>query len=185
MKVLVANVGSTSFKYKLFEMDDETVLARGGAERVKSEKGLFSYSAGDKPEVRLELPLPDHNAAIKLALDRLVDREMGVLSSLDELAAVGFKTVLAGDLPGTVLITDEVINKKIGKSLHLGGKSNISAIRRPGGAQYLTQFRKGDLSDFPAEVHIEQSKDRLPLSDRPKNKTSAFGIPTPGGFNKL
>ncbi|MFC1982222.1 acetate/propionate family kinase [Chloroflexota bacterium] len=109
MKVLVANVGSTSFKYKLFEMDDESVLASGGAERVKSERGLFSYRADGKPEVRLELPLPDHNAAITLALDKLVDPRVGALKSLDEVAVVGFKTVLAGDLPGTALLTDEVV----------------------------------------------------------------------------
>ena len=109
MKVLIANVGSTSFKYKLFEMDDESVLARGGAERVKSGQGLFYHQAGGRPEVRLELPLPDHNAAISLALDKLVDPEAGVLSSLDEVAAVGFKTILAGDFPGTTLLTEEVI----------------------------------------------------------------------------
>ena len=109
MKVLVVNVGSTSFKYKLFEMDDESVLASGRAERVKSERGLFFYQVSGKPEVRLELPLPDHNVAIGLALAKLVDAEVGVLNSLDEVAAIGFKTVLAGDLPGTVFLTDEVI----------------------------------------------------------------------------
>ena len=109
MKVLIVNVGSTSFKYKLFEMDDESVLASGGAERIKSEKGVFSYHAGGKPEIRLELPLPDHNAAISLTLNKLVDAGAGVLNSLDEVAAIGFKTVLAGDFPGTVLLTDEVI----------------------------------------------------------------------------
>ena len=109
MKVLIANVGSTSFKYKLFEMDDESVLARGGAERVKSEQGLFFHQAEGKPEVRLELPLPDHNAAISLTLDKLVDPEVGVLNSLGEVAAIGFKTVLAGDFPGTTLLTEEVI----------------------------------------------------------------------------
>lgn len=109
MKVLISNVGSTSFKYKLFEMDDESILARGGAERVESEQGLFYHQAGGKPEVRLELPLPDHNAAISLALDKLVDSEVGALNSLDEVAAVGFKTILAGDFPGTILITEEVI----------------------------------------------------------------------------
>ena len=109
MKVLVVNVGSTSFKCKLFEMDDESVLASGGAECVKSERGLFFYRADGKPEVCLELPLPDHNAAIGLMLDKLVSPEVGVLNSLDEVAAIGFKTVLAGDLPGTVLLTDEVI----------------------------------------------------------------------------
>ncbi len=109
MKVLIANVGSTSFKYKLFEMDDESILARGGAERVRSDRGLFFHQAEGKAEVCLELPLPDHNAAISLTLGKLVDPEVGVINSLDEVAAVGFKTVLAGDFPGTTLLTDEVI----------------------------------------------------------------------------
>jgi len=109
MKVLISNVGSTSFKYKLFQMDDESVLARGGAERVGSGRGLFYHQPEGGQEVRLELPLPDHNAAISLALEKLVDSQVGVLASLDEVAAVGFKTVLAGDFPGTTLLTEEVI----------------------------------------------------------------------------
>ncbi len=109
MKVFIANVGSTSFKYKLFEMDDESVLARGGAERVKSERSLLFHKADGKPEVRMELPIPDHNVAISLILDKLIDPEVGVLNSFNEVAAIGFKTVLAGDFPGTTLITEEVI----------------------------------------------------------------------------
>ena len=109
MKVLVVNVGSTSLKYKLFETDSESVLASGGAERVKSDKGLFFHHANGKPEVRLEIPLPDHNAAVNLMLSKLVAQDVGVLNSLDQVAAIGFKTVLAGDLPETVLLTDEVI----------------------------------------------------------------------------
>lgn len=57
----------------------------------------------------MELPLPDHNAAIGLMLGKLVAPEVGVLNNLDEVTAIGFKTVLAGDLPGTVFLTDEVI----------------------------------------------------------------------------
>jgi acetate kinase len=109
MKVLVSNVGSTSFKYKLYEMEGEAILASGGAERVKSPKGSFTYRGRGKPELRLELPLPDHNAAIGLMLEKLVDPEIGVIDSLDAISAVGFKTVLAGDIPETVFITDEVI----------------------------------------------------------------------------
>jgi acetate kinase len=109
MKILVTNIGSTSLKYKLFEMNDESVLAAGGAERVKSQLGTFACKVAGKPELKLELPLPDHNTAIDIMLNKLADTEHGVLNSLDELAAIGFKTVLAGDLPGTLLLTDDVI----------------------------------------------------------------------------
>jgi len=109
MKVLVVNLGSTSLKYKLFEMQGESVLAAGGAERVKSQTGAFFHRAVGGPEQRMELPLPDHDAAIDIMLGKLLDPGFGALKNPGELAAIGFKTVLAGDLPGTLLLTDEVI----------------------------------------------------------------------------
>src|SRR5262249_56035650 len=72
MKILAANLGSTSFKYRLFDMADERVLARGGVERIGSEKARCYVSAGGVSEEAL-LAAPDHAAAVRLCLRQLSD----------------------------------------------------------------------------------------------------------------
>lgn len=110
MKVLVANVGSTSFKYQLTDMTTETALARGGMERVGSEMSAMRHTVPGVCDLEKDLPLPDHNAAAQAALDELTCPEHPALESLDEVAAVGFKTVHAGRLSGVRLLTDEVLD---------------------------------------------------------------------------
>ena len=89
MKILVANLGSTSFKYRLFDMTDERELVRGGIERI----------GGDE--------VPDHAAAIERALEHLVSS--GAVKTLDELSGIGFKAVHGGGRWETALVTDEVL----------------------------------------------------------------------------
>lgn len=97
--LLVANIGSTSFKFRLFEMPSERVLAKGGAERIRSESSPWNFTVSGKPTVSGESAMPDYDAAIAL-FERLL-AEAGVLSSFKELAAVGFKPVMAKDISGT------------------------------------------------------------------------------------
>ena len=92
MKILVANLGSTSFKYRLFDMTDETVLARGGVERIGSgQSRCFVETSSGREET--ELLARDHAAAVRLCLKQLVDKKC--LTSPFELAAIGFKAVHA------------------------------------------------------------------------------------------
>ena len=110
MIVLVANLGSTSFKYKLFDMSaGEAVLAEGAAERIGQSRSAWSFKAAAHGAERCEgeAALPDHAAAIDLHLKQLVDT--GVLKSLDELGAVGFKAVHGGPTSGAVRVTDDVL----------------------------------------------------------------------------
>ncbi len=109
MKVLVSNVGSTSFKYQLFDMTDEAVLAKGKIERVGSPKSFLTHLPTGKESLKSEVDSPDHNASIKIALDMLLDSKYGVIKDLSEISAVGFKTVHAGKISGSVLITEEVM----------------------------------------------------------------------------
>lgn len=112
MRILVANLGSTSFKYKLFSMPEERVLAVGGADRIgatggtAAAAGIWSIEANGRSE-KGEASFPDHGAAIDLHLQRLID--LGALASLDELDAIGFKAVHGGPISGAVLVDDEVI----------------------------------------------------------------------------
>ncbi len=109
MKILVVNVGSTSLKFRLFQMDDESVAAVGKVERVGSPRSPLSYQLGDGPKQEREIRAPDHRAAIEQVLEILTDPAAKVLTSLQELDAIGFKPVHAKGIADSVVVTDEVI----------------------------------------------------------------------------
>src|SRR5205807_1736803 len=109
MKLLVANLGSTSFKYRLFDMADERVLARGGVERIGSEKARCYVAAGGVSEEAL-LAAPDHAAAVRLCLQQLSDPRLHCLKDPSELAAIGFKAVHAEGLTGVHRVDDRVLS---------------------------------------------------------------------------
>src|SRR6184192_3417641 len=92
MKILVANLGSTSFKYRLFDMADERVLARGGVERIGSDAGRCYVESGGRRDEE-QRSVPDHAVAVRLCLEQLVGRSC--LTDPRELAAIGFKAVHA------------------------------------------------------------------------------------------
>jgi len=123
VKILVANLGSTSFKYRLFDLPRTTgeagdgglcgrELARGGVERIGAAHSRVYAALGGRA-VEEQLAVPDHGVALEKALGQLVGGD-GPLASLEELSAVGFKTVHGGrlgrDLPGGVgLVTPELL----------------------------------------------------------------------------
>src|SRR5947209_4292325 len=108
MKLLVANLGSTSFKYRLFDMADERVLARGGVERIGSDKARCYVEAGAVRE-ETELAAPDHAAAVRLCLKQLSDPRLKCLRDPSELAAIGFKAVHAQGLTGVHRVDARVL----------------------------------------------------------------------------
>src|SRR5438105_10473712 len=106
MKILVANLGSTSFKYRLFDMADERVIARGGVERIGSEASrCFVEIAGKREEATLAAK--DHAVAVRLCLKQLVETKC--LSSPQELAAIGFKAVHAQGITGVHRVDEKVL----------------------------------------------------------------------------
>jgi acetate kinase len=108
MIVLVANLGSTSFKYKLFDMGkSEAVLAQGAADRIGLADSAWSISAGGKKSEGTAT-LPDHGAAIELHMAELV--KAGVIASMKSVEAVGFKAVHGGPISGAVLVNDHVLD---------------------------------------------------------------------------
>ena len=110
MKVLVINCGSSSLKYQLFDMNNESVLAKGMVERIGIEGSRINHTKTGMDTIKTETPIPDHKAGIKLALDALLDKSHGVISSLDELNAVGHRVVHAGEkFAFSVKLNDEVI----------------------------------------------------------------------------
>lgn len=109
MKILVANLGSTSFKYRLYDLPSETQLARGGIDRIgQAQSAAFVQIGAHRQEATLHIP--DHAAAVRICLDQLTHSEHGCLKSVSEVAAIGFKAVFAGKLSGVRLVTPELLD---------------------------------------------------------------------------
>jgi len=110
MKVLVVNCGSSSIKYQLVDMTDESVLAKGLVDRVGIPGTLLKHEPTDKDEVVIKKDLPDHTEGMKLVLDVLINPEYGVIKSMDEIGAVGHRVVHGGEaFAESVVIDDQVI----------------------------------------------------------------------------
>ena len=108
MKILVANLGSTSFKYRLFDMNGEKQLARGGVERIGSpQSDCFVEIGGERHEITAEVP--DHGVAVQQCLDQLTDGEKGCLQTSDEISAIGFKAVHGGRVSGVQRVSEDVL----------------------------------------------------------------------------
>jgi len=109
MKILVVNAGSSSLKYQLFDMDKGEVLAKGNCERIGID-GVITHKRPGKEDYTENAPLPDHKAAIELVLKLLCDGELGVISSPDEIGAVGHRFAHGGEKlrKSCVLGEDEV-----------------------------------------------------------------------------
>ena len=110
MNILVINCGSSSLKYQLINSDSEEVLAKGLVERIGIDGSQLTHTPNGGEKVVIKEDIPDHNKAVKLVIDALVSSEYGVISSLDEIDAVGHRVVHGGEkFDRAVLVTDEVI----------------------------------------------------------------------------
>ena len=109
MKILVLNCGSSSIKYKLFNMDNRTVMAQGGVEKIGLKDSFLQVKLPNGEKVKIEKEMPEHTVGIQLILDTLTDAKIGCISSLKEIDAVGHRVVHGGEqFASSVLITDEV-----------------------------------------------------------------------------
>ena len=114
MKILVLNCGSSSVKYKLFNMDTHEVLAQGGVEKLGLPGSFLKFTQPDGKKVILDKELPEHNAAIEFILSVLTDEKYGCIKSYNEIDAVGHRVVHGGEaFSGSVEITPEVIGKMV------------------------------------------------------------------------
>lgn len=110
MKILVINAGSSSLKYQLIDMDTEQMLAKGNCERIGMKDGKFGHKTADGREKKATVDMPDHTAAFELVTKALLDKEVGVISSLKEISAVGHRVAQGGAIFNkSVLVNDEVI----------------------------------------------------------------------------
>ena len=111
MKILVVNAGSSSLKYQLIDMENESVLAKGNCEQIGTESTFTHKVPADETKNIKALPMEmqDHAAALKIVLDTLVDAEHGVIGSVKEIDAVGHRVLHGGEkFSGSVLVDDKV-----------------------------------------------------------------------------
>ena len=124
MNILVVNCGSSSLKYQLINMDDESVIAKGLCERIGIDGSKLTHQPAGKDKYVVEHEMPDHTVAIKLVMDALVDPEHGVIKSTDEIAAVGHRVLHAGTVYSDSIIVNEDVKRVIRECFDLGPLHN-------------------------------------------------------------
>jgi len=98
MKIFVLNCGSSSLKYQLFDMTDESVIASGKVERIGMEDAILTHEPTGKEEVKIVTEILDHTTAIENVFKFLVDSKHGVISNINEIEAVGHRVVHGGEV---------------------------------------------------------------------------------------
>ena len=112
MKILVLNSGSSSIKYQLFEMDDESVIAKGLVDKIGLNGSYVKHTKQDGEKVTFEGEIVDHQAGIKYVLGIMISEKHGCIKDLSEIGSVGHRVVHGGEkFSSSVLITDEVVKK--------------------------------------------------------------------------
>ncbi len=159
MKVLVANLGSTSFKYRLFDLDaGEKVLARGGVERIGSPQSRAFIEAGGARE-ELTVVARDHAAAVRLCLEQLSDPRRACLRDPGELSAIGFKAVHAQGVSGVQLVDERVLKA-------MEAYADVAPAHNP---PYIAAMRllRRELPDIPLVAAFETDfHQTLPAGER-------------------
>lgn len=129
MKILVINAGSSSLKYQLIDMENEAVMAKGLCERIGIEGSVLTHKG--KKEVKIEKTMPTHVEAIKLVLNSLINKDYGVIKSMDEISAVGHRVVHSAEDFNTSMKIDDNVMEVIKKNIDLAPlhqPANITGI---------------------------------------------------------
>jgi len=163
MKVLVANLGSTSFKYRLFEMSTEEQLARGGIDRIGLEDSNCTVEIGEWREERVT-HVPNHAAAVNLCLEQLSDSRHGCLQDASELAGIGFKAVFAGKLSGVRIVDEELLTR-------MEELADVAPAHNPPYARAMRQLREA----FPQIPLVAALETAFHETIPPENR--AYAVP--------
>ena len=109
MKILVLNSGSSSLKYQLFDMEDESVMAKGLVEKIGLTGSVLNHIKSDGAKTIIKADIPNHATAIEMVTAALTHAEHGVISAMSEINAVGHRTIHGGAISASCLITPEVV----------------------------------------------------------------------------
>ena len=132
MKILVLNCGSSSIKYKLYNMDDESVLEQGGVERIGIDNAFIQVKLPDGTKKKIMRDLPTHKEGVQLVFECLTDPEFGAIKHLDEIDAVGHRIVQGGDIFNKSCIVTPEVEKGIESLIDLApvhNKGHLAGIR--------------------------------------------------------
>ena len=132
MKILVLNCGSSSIKYKLYNMDDESVLAQGGVERIGIDNAFIQVKLPDGTKKKIMRDLPTHKEGVQLVFECLTDPKIGAIKRLDEIDAVGHRIVQGGDIFNKSCIVTPEVEKGIESLIDLApvhNKGHLAGIR--------------------------------------------------------
>ena len=132
MKILVINCGSSSLKYQLIDMENETKIAQGLVERIGIDGSRLVHKRQDLEKHIIESKVSEHKDAIELVLGTLLDEKIGVISSMDEITAVGHRVVHGGEkYSESVIVDEEVISylEECSKLAPLHNPCNITGIK--------------------------------------------------------
>lgn len=151
MKVLVINCGSSSLKYQLFDMTDESVLCKGLVERIGIEGSKLTHKVNGEKLV-VEEPMKDHTEAINHVFDALLDEKYGVIKSLDEVSAIGHRVLHGGDKLTESCIIDEKVKDKIREFIKFGPLHNPANLMGIEACEKLAQERK-NIAVFDTAFH--------------------------------
>ena len=124
MKVLVLNCGSSSLKYQLIDMDNESVIAKGLCERIGIEGSVLTHKPTGKEPFVQEAPMPTHTQAIKLVMDALVDPEHGVIKDTSEISAIGHRVLHGGIKFTESIVVNQQVKDVIRECFDLGPLHN-------------------------------------------------------------
>lgn len=129
MKILVLNCGSSSIKYKLYNMDDESVLAQGGVERIGIDNAFIKVTlpSGEKKVIMHDMP--DHKEGVNFVFKTLLDPEIGAIKSLEEIDAVGHRVVQGGDKFNQSVIVDKSVEDGIEELCDLAPVHNAGHLK--------------------------------------------------------
>ena len=123
MKILVINAGSSSLKYQFIDMDNMNVIAKGLCERIGID-GRLKHTPAGKDTIVMDKEMKNHTDAIGFVIDALTDKEHGVISSMDEISAVGHRVVHGGELFSESVVIDEDVKKSIEACIELAPLHN-------------------------------------------------------------
>ena len=132
MKILVINAGSSSLKYQLIDMNDESVIAKGIAERIGIDGSNLVHKYGDGGKYQVTAPMKDHTEAMKYVMDALLDKAHGVIASIDEIGAVGHRVLHGGEKVTQSTLIDDYVLSVIEEYIPLGplhNPANLMGIR--------------------------------------------------------
>ena len=151
MKVLVINCGSSSLKYQLFDMTDESVLCKGLVERIGIEGSKLTHKVNGEKLV-VEEPMKDHTESINHVFDALLDEKYGVIKSLDEVSAIGHRVLHGGDKLTESCIIDDKVKDKIREFIKFGPLHNPANLMGIEACEKLAPGKK-NIAVFDTAFH--------------------------------